>query len=356
MPSDGDLTLTVGGVVLGGWKRIRVTRGIERVPTDFEIALTSNEPGVVGAFPVKRGQSCTVQIGGDLVCTGFVNQLLPALDCRQHEIAVAGRGLCQDLTDCTAEWPGGQISEADALAIATKLAQPYKIKVIGQGGSKPIPQFNLNLTESPWAIIERVTRFEALLAYELPDGSLYLGPVGTEVHASGAVQGVNILSGRGAFSDNQRFSEYYAYLSSTQVLEDIGQGGNLLAKATDPNVGRHRRHAFIAEAPSGAQDVCLERAQWEAARRLGRSSALTVTLDSWRDGAGRLWTPNMLVPVVAPDLGYPSARLLISEVTYLRDGAAGTRAALTLMPPQAYRPEPILLQPPLGGVGPNSNR
>ena len=87
------------------------------------------------------------------------------------------------------------------------------------------------------------------------------------------------------------------------------------------------------------------RAWWEAARRAGRGKAAYITVDSWRDGDGVLWTPNFKVDVDAPNLKIGSGSPgVIGEVTYLRD-ERGTRAELTGMPGYAFLPEPIQLQP-----------
>ncbi|WP_422449499.1 phage baseplate assembly protein, partial [Thermoanaerobacterium sp. DL9XJH110] len=40
-----ELILTVGGRELSGWTEVRVTRGIERCPSDFQIGMTERFPG-----------------------------------------------------------------------------------------------------------------------------------------------------------------------------------------------------------------------------------------------------------------------------------------------------------------------
>jgi prophage tail gpP-like protein len=64
----------------------------------------------------------------------------------------------------------------------------------------------------------------------------------------------------------------------------------------------------------------------------GRSRAVTLTTDSWRDSDGKLYAPNSLVPVNLPSLKIVGQSWLISEVTY-RKGENGTQCDLVLMPP-----------------------
>ena len=117
-----------------------------------------------------------------------------------------------------------------------------------------------------------------------------------------------------------------------------------MATAKDPNVKRHRAKHLIAEGGSGGLQLAQPRADWEAARRLGRSTEAWVTVDGWRDSAGTLWTPNTEIPLVLPSVKLPQAGWVLSEVTYARD-AHGTRADLVCMPAAAFTPQPILLQP-----------
>lgn len=341
-----DLTLIIGARHLSGWTRIRVTRGVERLPSDFEIEMTERYPGEADALVVQPGDICRVLLGNDLVITGYVDRLTPFIDAHQHGIRVQGRGKCADLVDCAAEWPNSQISGTSALDIAQKLAAPYGISVrsVASAG-RVIPQFNLMLSETAYEVVERVCRYSALLAYDEPDGNLLLSQVGMQQMASGLVQGGNVQRAEIAYSMDQRYSEYYAYLLSMDMLSDAGDGGNLLAKAYDPNVTRHRRHVIIAEAGGGGLDVSIQRAGWEAARRFGRGQQLQARVDSWRDSSGALWMPNAVVPVELPALKARGSNWVISEATYGRDDDEGTYADLVLMPPAALLPEPVLLQP-----------
>jgi prophage tail gpP-like protein len=295
-----------------------------------------------------------VLIGNDLVITGYVDVFAPSIAASQHSIRVTGRGKCQDLVDCSAEWPNSQISGSSVLGIAQKLAQPYGITVSSAGDAgASIPQFNIMLGETAFEIIEQICRYRALLAYDLPDGNLFLSQVGSKQAASGFTQGQNVQAARSVFRMDQRFSEYDAFIQSMDVLSDLGSGGNLLGKAFDPNVPRHRKKIIICESGGGGADIALQRARWEAARRAGRAEAVTLTTDSWRDSAGALWTPNTLVPVSLPTLKLENEQLIIGEVTYRLD-QGGTTAELVLMPPAAYLPQPILLQPTFADVPPGA--
>ena len=358
---DGDLVLKVRSPKapveaardLGGWQSIRITRGAEQLPNDFDVEISS---------PFRL--SLTVQpqdvfeafIGEEIVMSGYIDGVSPTIDAGQHSIQVEGRSKCQDLVDCSAEWPSSQISGTNALEVAQKLAGVYGIKVSSDVSGQPrIPQFNFTRGETPFDILERICRYSALLLYELADGSLFLTQIG-KVSASGVLQeGANIQSGTIKFTANERYSHYAAYLLPLNVFGDIpssatGGAFSQVAEIDDPSVYRRRSKFIVAETVGGQKAPLLAQARllWEAARRLGRSQAATITVSTWRDAAGKLWEPNTLIDIVSPALGIDTVsdgeKWVIGRVTYSRD-ASGTSAILSVMPKVAYLPQPALIQP-----------
>ncbi len=352
--TEDDLFLVAGGLTISGWNSFRVTRGIERCPSDFEFTMTERFPGELKTAVVKPGDACQVKLGNDLVITGYVDRFAPSYSPAQHSIQVSGRGKCADLVDCAAEWPSNQMSGVSALAIAQKLCNPYPeltASAIGPIGGT-IPQFNIMWGETAFEIIERVCRYRALLTYDGPDGNLILSQVGTQQTASGFKEGVNVQNASIVYSMDQRYSQYVVRRLNTDNLSDAGLGGDILQTFSDPQVMRHRRRYIIAEnGDTAGADVALRRGAWEASRRAGRSFQLRLTTDNWRDSSGTLWTPNMLVALELPSLKIVSAEWLISEVSFKRD-ESGTTAELVIMPPEAFNIEPLLLFPTFPDVIP----
>lgn len=337
-----DLTLSTGQAAISGWTGIRVGRGVERLPSDFSLELTERYPGEANAFVVQPMDPITVKLGSDLVLTGYVDRLATSISAGQHSVTVSGRGKCADLVDCAAIWAGGQISNADVLSIATKLAEPYGITVQSLSGSGLIvPQYNINWGSTVFEIIEMLCRWSGFLVYDGTDGNLILARAGAGKHASGIAQGVNAQSANFVSAADQRFSQFVVRRIGTDTLSDLGTVGNMEFVAQDVGMKRTRMRYIIMETGDYGP-IAKQRASWEIARRYGRGNQVRAVLDSWRDSAGQLWTPNQLIDVDLPTLKVaPGLPWLISEVTYLRD-EQGTRAELMLMPPQAFELEPVL--------------
>lgn len=343
-----DLIIEANGQKIQGWEHIRATRGIERVPADFEIQMTERFPGELAPMIINAGDSCKVYLGSDLVITGYVDRVISTMRGNSHEVHVTGRSKTADLVDCSAEWPGGQIQGTSALDVAQKLAKPYGINVknLASYPGPAIPQFTLILGETAFELIERTCRYARLLAYDDTNGDLLLNQIGGTSASSGFSEGVNVEAATVVNSMDQRFSDYVAYLISIDNFNDFSQtcsigDANQLAQVHDSGVPRYRRMVMIAEAVAGGQELVVQRAYWEAARRQGRSKIVNLRTDSWRDSSGALYTPNTLVMVDLPTLK-TSETMTISSVTYLRD-ESGTHADLTLMSPVAFIPEPTLL-------------
>jgi prophage tail gpP-like protein len=354
--SDDDLTLKVGGQKLSGWTSVRVTAGIESCPRDFDISMTEHYPGEFNAVSLKPGDACEVYIGPDRVVTGYVDRFMPAISAGQHVIQVTGRGKCQDLVDCSAEWKNNQILSAPVLSIAQKLATPYGIAVEGLGDTGgPIPQINLIWGETPYQVIERIARYQALLVYESSGGNLILSRVGAAKHATGFAQGKNIENATALYSMDQRYSAYVVRTLSMGNA-DIDGVGDIIETVPDKAVTRHRVLFIIAETGDTPDlSIAKQRGFWEAARRAGQSFNIQLTVDSWRDGAGALWSPNNIAHIEAPQLKLPSAEWVIGNVSLRRD-AQGTHADVMLKPPNAFQPEPFLLAPIFRDViGPTDN-
>lgn len=350
-----ELRLTVAGQRLTGWQHIRVTRGVERMPSDFDIQVTEKYPGEPSSVVVFPGDVCKIEVGGDLLLTGYIDRYLPSVNGEDHTIRIMGRSKCQDLVDCSVIWKNNQLSSTSVRNAAELLAKDYGVTVRALDGDGPsIMQINVQLGETPFELIERLARWGAMLVYDDPTGNLVLAQVGKDSMSSGVREGVNLQQAQVTLTLDERFTEYHAYTFSTNSLSDVGMiNGNERAVIKDPGMAglkrvdgqpRVRVKAIISDQPLNGEYFAVVRARWEMARRYGRSQAIQVTVDSWRDSKGRLWEPNTRCPVHVPSCKVQNNTLIISEVSYMRS-ERGTEAHLTLMPPDAFAPEPTIIAP-----------
>ncbi|AOX16917.1 phage baseplate assembly protein [Kozakia baliensis] len=345
---DTDISLTVGGIEWRGWQEIRITRGCERCPGDFDIGVTEKFSDAT-QIDVQPGQTCVLKAGKQPLITGYIDLYGGEYDAINHGVRIGGRSKCQDLVDTHAIVPNGQLGNCTIRTLAEQLAAPYGIVVDSSSVTLPVdpqesvlPVFNVTLGMTPFEIIEVNCRYYALLVYDGPDGNLVLSPVSTQKHASGFSEGVNVQGAGVSFRMDERMSTYYPVLFSAQTMNDFAGGnvGNQFTPLKDPGVPRYRPFFVVSEQYYNDKSLAQQRAAWELQRRRGRSQVVRLVVDSWYDSAGQIWQPNRLAPVNLPTLKLPNKTWLITEVTLFSGEARGTGAEITLMPPEAMTVEP----------------
>lgn len=342
-----DLSLVVANREWAGWQRVALTRSMDSVPANFDIEVTEHYP-LAADVAFNPGDPCQVLISGDVVITGYVDRYIATISATAHTVRISGRSKSEDLVDCSAfmgskDQPNFQVLGGTALSIAQKLAEPYGVTIASIAGpGVQIPQFNIDFGQTPWEIIDRITRFSQLIAYDLPDGSIQFAQAGQESMASGFYQGQNVEQAQCTYSMDERFSEYEAHFLSAYAFSD--QKGLDATKVgdivTDGGVPRFRRRYILTEQSQDGRFIARDRAVWECNRRKGRSQAVTLTCDAWRDAAGALWAINHKAPINIPAVKVQTSDWLVAAVTFQRD-ETGEHANITMMPPEAFFPEPV---------------
>lgn len=350
-PDQEELTIKVGGQVLGGWLRIRVTRGVELLPSHFDIETTERFPGQLKKVSADPTSPCTIDLSGDLVLTGYVDRYMPMYDKHQHRVRLIGRSKTEDVVDSSVDPSavGGWFVSAQTVGqYAKKICDQYGITVVLPDGDADIPGgFDKALTIYPgytaYFLIEEMARSVGMLVWDNEKGDLVISKVGTKRAGSGVTEGVNAERVEVVFGADQRFANYRVLAQGQdQALGHINYDSGPI-KDPESGVLRNRLRIIPQEIPDPHQEFSLKRAQWEANRRYGRSRLARVHVVGWRDGTGTLWTPNTICSVQLPTAKVQEDRV-IAEVTWMR-GEDGTQTILTLMPAKALSVEPFRIAP-----------
>jgi prophage tail gpP-like protein len=352
-PPPDEVTITVGTQKIGGWQGIRVTRSIEEVPSQFSLTMTEAYPDAATKIAVTPGQACTISIGSDVVLTGYLDRYSIKIGPHSHSVEMVGRGMCEDLTDCSADLitpggpvEGGQCTATGMLDLAQKLCKAFGITavLIPQDTTGPIHTFQVGLGATPMDVLHQVANYLGYLLYENPEGQLVIDRVGTNKMATGFRQGDNIEEFEVTFGADQRFTDYYmTYSAFDQTSEgDDANIWNRRAEIHDPTLralGRKRPHITVSLQTDNTADFAQRAVGWDMARRIGRSQAVSIRCDKWRDQKGQLWTPNWLATFDMPAAKLHNQSWVIGTVSYIKD-YSGTHAEVMLMPPGAFSVEP----------------
>lgn len=319
-----------------GWKRVRITAGIERAARDFDLDVTLRWPGQTGpSLPCSPGDACSIYLGEDRVVTGYVDAVPVRYDAHSLTLAVSGRSRTADLVDCSAHDSPGQWLGQKVETIAAALAKPYGVNVrTNVDTGRAIADHQVQQGETVFESLDRLLRQRQLLATDDAAGALVITKPGTLRAKTALKLGGNILTGEASRDWRDRFSEYQAkgQGSGSDSLYGVG-ASECLGTALDKAV---RRHRLLVVTQQGQADSpsCGDRAKYERDLRAAKSEAVTYTVQGWRQSDGVLWQPNMMVRVADPWLGL-DRDLLITEVAYTLD-EAGMLTTLALAPPEGY--------------------
>ena len=375
--SNETMVLTVAGIQYYGWKDIRVSRGIDRMAADFDIALaaswgTDNKPWLVRKF-----DPCTVSIGTDLVLTGYVDDVEIDFDAKAHSIRIRGRSKTEDVIDCTPDLPSGQFNGYTLDQIARAIATPFGIDVVvATDVGEAFPEATIERHETGFEFLERHARLRSILLSDDEYGRLVLTRAGADratdplvqrgvdpeaqYKADPLLQGVpperrgNIARARASLNGAKQFSDYFVKTQSGENFATWGGAGgigspsvtpvqNQVATATngrahDASVPRYRPHTIIAESGLDAAMAQL-RADWQMRYNNARATKATITVRGWRQTDGKLWKINQLTPLVADWLGI-DRELLIAHVTYRLGNTEGRLTEMVLGPVEGFTPDP----------------
>ncbi|MEF2145118.1 MAG: phage tail protein [Desulfovibrionaceae bacterium] len=340
MPHAHELTLTVGGRIWRGWKSVSVTRSVEALAGSFSLGLLDRWSEEMLPLPLAPDMDCCVEIGGDPVITGAIDEVRAELSAQGRAFTVSGRDSTAELVDCSAVHQPGEWSGLDLLSLAQRLAELFGVRVfnLAPRGEK-FPVCKIQPGETAHEVLERHCRQRGVLCTSDTSGNLVLAMPGAAVCSEALVEGDNVLSATAQYSRRERFSEYLVRGQSQGADDNFGEAvAHVSAAATDPGIARFRPLLITAEGQSDKLSA-RERAHWEATVRAARAARCTVTVQGWRQrtGHGELWPVNAVVPVRIPSVRL-EADMLISRVQYSLS-ASGSVTELELVRPDAFARE-----------------
>lgn len=334
-----EVAILIDGSRFRFWEAAEITRAIDAPdkitlggpfePSDF----THRE--ILRPFSFKP---IAATIGGDRIFSGTALSAVPRTDPKVRVFTLRGYALPGVLNDCTppaSSYPL-EFNGQDLRAISQTLASPFGLKVV--------------FDDDPGAVFERVAmRPGQLVASFLADlakqrglvmGSSEKGELRFK-KVSDPGEPVAILTEGAApvVTIEPRFQDqnYYSHITGIEPSIAGIQGRQYTVKNSRYNAGNLRPLTFQVDDTLGA-DVAGA-VQSKMGRMFGNMVAYTVTLSTWRDPLGALWTPGSAVTLDAPGaMVYRKTKLLIRAVTFSK--SSGEKLArLNLVLPGSFSGE-----------------
>lgn len=328
-----DVALTVAGARYGGWKSIRITRGIEQVAGTFELGVSERWPDMGVQRKIAPGDRCAVAVDGETVITGHVDDVSLSYDDASHQVGVSGRDATGDLVDCAAIHKSGKWAGRTMPQIAADLCAPFGISVRAETDTgAALPSWQIQEGESAFECLDRLARDRGVLLVSDGLGALVITRAGTTRIGTALVRGENILAASGTLSLRERFATYIVKGEQAGTDDTYGEQLRQKAVASDSTITRYRPLIVIADDQATGASM-KRRAEWERNVRAGRSIDISVTVQGWAH-AGGLWQSNRIVHVTDEWLRLDDD-LLVKQVVFVLD-EQGTRCELALTMPQAF--------------------
>ncbi|ENF4052163.1 baseplate protein, partial [Escherichia coli] len=289
------------------------------------------------------GKAFTLEIGGQIVCTGYIDSRRRQMTADSMKITVAGRDKTADLIDCAAVYSGGQWKNRTLEQIARDLCAPYGVTVRWELSDKEssavFPGFTLDHSETVYEALVRASRARGVLMTSNAAGELVFSRAASTA-TDELVLGENLLTLDFEEDFRDRFSEYtvkgYARTNGAEG-DDIDAKSIVSRKgtATDSDVTRYRPMIIIADSKITAKDA-QARALREQRRRLAKSITFEAEIDGWTRKDGQLWMPNLLVTIDASKYAIKTTELLVSKVTLILNDQDGMKTRVSLAPREGF--------------------
>lgn len=335
------VTLRTDGRLFTGWTSVSVTRSIESVAGYFELGV--NVPPGTDLSGLAPGKEFTLEIDGQIVCTGYIDSRRRQMTADSMKITVAGRDKTADLIDCAAVYSGGQWKNRTLEQIARDLCAPYGVTVrwelSDKESSAAFPGFTLDHSETVYEALVRASRARGVLMTSNAAGELVFSRAASTA-TDELVLGENLLTLDFEEDFRDRFSEYtvkgYARTNGAEG-DDIDAKSIVSRKgtATDSDVTRYRPMIIIADSKITAKDA-QARALREQRRRLAKSITFEAEIDGWTRKDGQLWMPNLLVTIDASKYAIKTTELLVSKVNLILNDQDGLKTRVSLSPREGF--------------------
>lgn len=348
MPSE-IVSLEVNGIVWRGWEEVTITRAVDAVSGQFEVALTDRWDDELGTLPIAASMPVSIATraeagapGSDkdeTLIRGYIDTVKTSISAGQHTISISGRDASADLVDCSAVHKPGEWRHKTCLQLAEILAAPFgvAVRLDGEQGAA-IPLHKIEPGETAWECLERALRQRELIAMPDANGGVTIVSIGSGRTVTALVYGQNLLAASADFDVRKRYSEYRVLAQKKGSDSEHGvAAAQVLGVSIDPVIERYRPKILTGESPKDAA-TAKRRADWEASVQAGRSATFEVSVQGWRQGDGSLWPLNAMCAVVCPPLRVIQD-LMVGKVVHKISSSGGTTTSLTLRSPLAYAQE-----------------
>lgn len=280
---------------------------------DFDIGV----PAAHGEIEDYSGLAAEVEINGEKVLTGIVDDCNHSLSKSDRSLSIAGRDKASILLDCSV--PLTNIKGLDMMAAIKRIAEPLGIKKIEHRGEKnpPVDKVDIEPGQTAWDAIINLANFAGLHAWFNPDGTLIIGgadysspPVAT-LACNQRDAANNVLSINCESSLRERYSEV-TFLGQSHTRSGSRAQHNLKWVYKDPSIAFHKPKTVILSDVEDLQALKKAAKKHISDWRLS-GFTLSIKVPDHKTADGILWTPGQRIHVISDEYGIDDIYFLMGR-------------------------------------------
>lgn len=342
--------LTVGGREFEDWTSIFVQRTWGDPYDQFKFTCaerdgaTASEVQSSGQF--KPGDSCRIELAGQLAITGLIVTRQASYEANSHGIQLQGTNrtwaaATSGIEHQTNSFDGKTFDEI-AKEVLDRAGARYTWK-----GKPPQTTYDYCHTEQGETIfdfLQRIARNVNVVVGCDKDGKfLFVGENPDTSNQGQLIEGTNILKLQCIISSQQKFSKY---IIRTQSNASNGSTNSVMYRKASEKFKEkdgpakdlyYRVKVVPMEQPTTKTDTVEKRAETELMWDAGTEVNATIVVYGWQpDGSGDLWEPGADVTVKSP-MAMLDQVMRIQSVTYTQDNNGGSLTTLVCVNPWALK-------------------
>ena len=345
------INLEVNGIEYTNFTEAGVTLALDTLANDFtfDAALPDGEN-----LNIKGGDACTVIVDGELVLTGYVENITGHYTATGHTIVITGRDKTSDLIDSSIDVIDDIRDSVTLKEIIEKVIEHIGAGITVVNNVTPAPFNKAEDIIAPlpgdnaFLFVEQYAQKRQVLLTSNAHGDVVITN-SQETSGGGALQNAinsdtnNIVEASWSYMAGALFNKYINKGQLDPGALDFADAkteyGLVSQRGEDEDTAiRVGRQLVTVLATGFSDDQLLERAKWSKKIRRSRSIAYSCHVPGFKNTANQLWAVNTVVSVF-DEFANINQDLLINSVQFLY-GAGGSRTLLTLVPAGSYELQP----------------
>lgn len=328
-----ETAVLINGTRFRFWESVSITRSLDTVDTiNLSAPFEPDAPGFKDAFRPFAFTPIEVTVGGEQFFKGSIVGVSPAVGARDRRLSVSGYSLPGVLGDCHAPVTAYPLEFSDVTleTIARKLCEPFGLSVVfTDSAGAPFEWVECDPQTQILPFLSDLAKKRGLVINSTATGALQFWKsvsAGSPVATLREARPGPLLSVTPSFNPQG----YYSHVTGAE-MSLVGVEGSSYTVKNPHATGILRPHNFTVDDTQEGDLPDIVAAK--AARMFGSMVSYSLSVSTWRDPAGDLWSPNTTLKLFSPGaMVYTDYEFLVRAVEFKRDSRSETANIEIVLP------------------------